>query len=244
MPNHTVSAMDRGALYELIASLYLQLPTTENVDHILNAFINAEDIFQDIDFSNILIEARQRKGKIDEEPSYIKELEQEYYDHFLVPIASSYIPPYESFIKGAIKLAPGEGRKNKGGWKYNRSTVEIDYNVSLAYNSVGFDPRNMNIIKELKHENKMDHLGFELAFISFLCNMEFQELCKEDQQLDVGNNVKNSAKWYNLQTQFLKEHLLNFVEIYNKISLEKAKPFYRSLAEILNSYINWDLKCR
>ncbi|MCQ4925660.1 molecular chaperone TorD family protein [Tissierella carlieri] len=244
MPNNNVSAMDRGGLYELIASLYLQLPTIENVEQVSNALTNAKDIFHDIDFSKLIVEVKQRKEKLTKEPDYIEELEQEYYDHFLVPIANSYIPPYESFIRGAIKLAPGEGRKNKGGWKYNRSTVLLDYNVNLAYDSVGFQPQNMNIIKELKHQNKMDHLGFELAFMAFLCNMESQELFNEEQESDSESNIKNSVKWYNLQTQFLKEHLLSFINTYYKISIEKSKPFYRSLSELLNNYIDWDLKNR
>lgn len=244
MPNHNVSAMDRWGLYELIASLYLQLPTIENVNQILDALINAEDIFRDIDFSKLLIEVRRRKEKVEENQDCIEELKQEYYDHFLVPIASSYIPPYESFIKGAIKLAPGEGRKNKGGWKYNRSAVLTDYNVKLAYDSVGFDPKNMNIMAELKHENKMDHLGFELAFMAFLCNAEYQTLFNEELGPNSESNTRISVKWYNLQTQFLKEHLLSFVDTYYRISMEKSTPFYRNLAEVLKDYINWDLKCR
>lgn len=241
MPDKKVSAMDRGALYELIASLYLQLPTVENVGQVLEAFTNAEEVFEDIDFSKLIYEARERKEKLAEDTEYIEELKQEYYDHFVVPITSSFIPPYESFIKGATKLPPGKGRKNKGGWQYNTSQNLIDYNVRLAYNSVGFNPENLNITAELPYGNKRDHLGLELAFMAYLCHMEHEAFLEE--QTEEGHERK-SLKWHKLQGQFLREHLLEFVETYTEIAMEKASPFYKALAEVLRDYVNWDLKDR
>lgn len=135
-------------------------------------------------------------------------------------------------MKGATKIPPGQGRKDKGGWKYNQYPGELSYNVKMAYKSVGFNPMDMNIIWKLKHEKKMDHIGFELAFMAFLCISESE--AKEE--------VK--CKWNRLQTQFLKKYLLEFVDIYWEISKEKAKPFYASLAEVLKDYINWDLRSR
>ncbi len=242
MSDKKVSAMDRGALYELIASLYLQLPTVENVDQVLEAFTKAEEVFEDIDFSKFIYEAKERKNKLAEDVEYIEDLKQEYYDHFVVPVTSSFIPPYESFIRGSIKLEPGEGRKNKGGWQYNKSQNLIDYNVRLAYDSVGFNPENLNITAELPYANKRDHLGFELAFMAYLCEQEYQAFLKEE--IEGEGQKRKSLKWYKLQTQFLKDHLLEFVETYAKISMEKAGPFYRALAQVLNDYINWDMKDR
>lgn len=232
MSKHNVSTMDRAGLYEVLASSYIQLPTIDNIEKIYTALKNAEEVFKDIDLSRLIIEAENRKKKIQGNPEKVRDLEQDYYDHFLVPITSYYIPPYESSLKGAIKVVHEQRRKNKGGWKYNQYSGGLSYNVQLAYESVGFNPNDMNIISELKHEKKMEHIGFELAFMAFLCISESE--AKEE----------IAYKWNRLQTQFLREHLLEFVNTYWEVSKEKAKPFYSCLAEVLKDYINWDLRSR
>lgn len=232
MSTYNISKIDKAGLYEVLASSYIQLPTTDNIKQVYIALKEAEEVFKEIDLSKLIIEAKDRMDKIKDDPEKIKDLEQDYYDHFLVPITSYYIPPYESSLKGAIKVAPGQGRKNKGGWRYNQYPGELGYNVKMAYESVGFDPKDLNIIQELKHEKKMEHLGFELAFMAYLSISEYE------------SEEEVAYKWNGLQTQFLKEHLLEFVNNYWEISKEKAKPFYKALSEVIKDYVNWDLGSR
>lgn len=84
--------------------------------------------------------------------------------------------------------------------------------------------------EELRGTKKVDHLGFELAFMAFLNEQEEES--------------EENINWYKLQTLFLNDHLLNFIQKYREISLDKSKGFYSNLSIVTESFIKWDLGLR
>ena len=229
MTEYLITSKERSGMYQLLASFYLQKPTCEKIKLEYEMLLNAKEIFADIDFDNLIEVVKERLEKMNENAEYIKELELEYYDHIFTQISPYYIPPYESSVIGARKSAK-ISKRNKGGWAYNKSPGATLYNVELAYKTVGFAPSKLNMGEELRGTVKADHLGLELAFMAFLNEQEGQS--------------EENINWYKLQTVFLKDHLLNFIQKYREISLEKSKGFYSNLSIATESFIKWDIDSR
>ena len=228
MTEYLITSKESSVMYQLLASFYLQTPTLERIKLEYDMLLYANEIFLDVNFDNLIEEAKERLQKINENADFIEQIKLEFYDHIFTQISSKYIPPYESSIIGARK-SQKVSRKNKGGWDYNKSSGATLYNVELAYKTVGFAPNKLNVSEELR-ATKSDHLGFELAFMAFLNEQEEES--------------KENINWYKLQTLFLKDHLKSFIQKYSEISLDKSKGFYSSLSVVTKDFINWDLCSR
>jgi len=229
MTEYLISSKERSVMYQLLASFFLQTPTASKIKLEYEMLLNAKEIFADVDFYNLIDEAKERIDKVNENADYIEEIKLQYYDHINIPISPYFIPPYESSIIGA-KRSKKVSRKNKGGWDYNKASGAIAFNVELAYKTVGFAPSKLNVSDELRGTKKIDHLGFELAFMAFL----------NEQEEESDENIN----WYKLQTLFLNDHLLKFIQKYREISLEKSKGFYSNLFSVAESFVRWDLGLR
>ena len=228
MTEYLITSKERSVMYQLLASFYLQTPTLEKIKLEYDMLLNAKEIFPEVNFDNLIEEAKERLQKINENADFIEQIKLEFYDHIFTQISGNYIPPYESSIIGA-KKSQKVSRKNKGGWDYNKSPGATLYNVELAYKTVGFAPNKLNVSEELRGI-KIDHLGFELAFMAF-----FNEQEEESEE---------NINWYKLQTHFLNDHLKNFVQKYSEISLDKSKGYYSNLSVATEDFINWDLSLR
>lgn len=229
MTEYLITSEERSVMYQLLASFYLQTPTSEKIKLEYEMLVDAKEIFTDVNFDDLIEEAKDRFERINENADYIKEIQLEYYDHIFTPISPYFIPPYESSIIGARKSKKAN-KKSKGGWDYNTSSGSILLNVELAYQTVGFAPSKLNVGEELKKTKKIDHLGFELAFMAFLNEQEEES--------------EENINWHRLQTLFLNDHLKNFIQKYKEISLEKSKRFYSNLSIVTESFIKWDLDSR
>ncbi len=225
MTKYLITSKERSVMYQLLASFYLQTPTLEKIKLEYDMLVNAKEIFPEVNFDNLIEETKERLEKLNDNADFIEQIKLEFYDHIFTQISSKYIPPYESSIIGA-KKSQRVSKKNKGGWDYNKTSGATLYNVELAYKTVGFAPNNLNVSEELRGI-KIDHLGFELAFMAFL----------NEQEEESDENIN----WYKLQTLFLKDHLNNFVQKYSEISLDKSKGFYSNLSVATRDFINWDL---
>ena len=225
MTEYLITSKERSVMYQLLASFYLQTPTLEKIKLEYDMLVNAKEIFPEVNFDNLIEETKERLEKLNDNADFIEQIKLEFYDHIFTQISSKYIPPYESSIIGA-KKSQRVSKKNKGGWDYNKTSGATLYNVELAYKTVGFAPNNLNVSEELRGI-KIDHLGFELAFMAFL----------NEQEEESDENIN----WYKLQTLFLKDHLKNFVQKYSEISWDKSKGFYSNLSVAVKHFINWDL---
>lgn len=239
MEKNQINSLERAALYEIFASLCLQIPTIDTVQGISSMLEEAGEKLPSIDFRPLIEESQKQSKLVDEDNKYIEVLKQQYYDHFFIPSTKHYIPPYESSVIGAeIK----EGKKNTK-WQYGSLWSNSTYHVSQCYDSVGFNPWDLNIEEGLKQSKIPDHIGFHLAFIAYLCHKE--AMCTE-LILEGKTNIDKVTviKWNKLQKQFLEEHLQKFISSYYKIAKEKFNPFYLGVINILNEYIKWDLAIR
>lgn len=230
-----ISAKDRGAIYEIFASLYLNTINKNNIDNILQALQQIESTVKNIELTELIKVLERTKTEIKAGRKSFEELEQDYYDHFLVPQRGNYIPAYESFIAEAREVEDVL-KKGKYKWKYNTSQDFIKYNLKAAYDSVGFNPLELSVVKQLSQQNKIDFLGFELAFMAYLN--------KSQAIAEARDQSSNSEKWFNLQSQFLKEHLSNFIGKYSRIANDKANLFYKNLSKVLSEFIENDIKGR
>lgn len=229
MMEYSITSKERSAMYQLLASFFLQLPTIEKIQLDHEMLLGASEIFEDVNLEDLVLEAEKRLQAVSEDEKNIGRIQQEFHDHLNVPISAYYVPPCESSLEGA-KKAERKSKKNKDGWLYNKSSGATRLNVELAYKAVGFDHTGLNVCQELVGTKKTDHLGFELAFMAFLNEGE------EDSQ---GN-----INWNKLQTRFLNDHLKGFSKKYREISLDKSNRFYQCVAEAVESLINWDLESR
>lgn len=241
MDKNQIQSLERRALYEIFASFYLQVPTVNTVQGIPSMLMEASKILPSIDFEPLIEEAQTRNKLVDEDHEYIKVLQQQYYDHFFIPSTKYYIPPYESAVLGA---AIKEGRKNTK-WKYGSLWSNSTYHVSQCYDSVGFNPWDLNIEEGLKQSKVPDHIGFQLAFMAYLSYKETicNELMLQDEAV-LEKEKANAQKWNRLGKQFLEEHLQKFVLSYYEIAKEKFNPFYLQVINIIKDYIKWDLASR
>lgn len=220
-----IKSSEKAALYEMFASFFLQIPNKTNIEELPSVLEEVSEILPMIDFKSLIEPIKE-----------LKDFKQDYYDHFFVPATKNYIPPYESaLVEADIK----EGSK-KTKWKYGSLWTKSTYHVSMCYESVGFNPFELEMEEGLKSSKVPDHIGFELAFMAYLSMKEaaYEEIALEDRTEE---DIENANRWNKLRKQFLQEHLQKFVSIYYKIAEGKFNPFYLQLLNILNSYIEWDL---
>lgn len=220
-----IKSSEKAILYEMFASLFLQIPTKAKIEGLPSIFEEMSEILPMIDFKPWEDSIKQ-----------LKDFKQEYYDHLFVPSTKNYIPPYESSVVDA-SIKSGDKKKK---WKYGSLWTKSTYHVSMCYESVGFNPFELEIEEGLKASKVPDHIGFELAFMAYLSMREasYEEIAPDDRTEE---DIENMNKWSKLQEQFLREHLQKFVYSYYEIAKEKFNPFYLQLLNILNSYIEWDL---
>lgn len=238
MDNIQINSFERSALYEIFASLYLQIPTIDTVQGIPSILEEASKILSSIDFEPLIEEAQERSKRVDGEDNTVKALQEEYYDHFFVPSTKHYIPPYESAV---VEATVKNGRKNIK-WKYGSLWTNSTYHVSQCYDSVGFNPWDLNIGEGLKQSKVPDHIGFQLAFMAYLCYKE--AICNEliiENETNTDKEKEAAKMWKKLQKQFLEEHLQKFVLSYYEIAKDKFNPFYLQVMNAVNRYIEWDL---
>jgi TorA maturation chaperone TorD len=229
MTDNMIRAGERSVMYQLLASFYLQTPSVEKIKLELELLQDAKEIFTEVDFYELIEEAKDRYEQVYVNLDAIDLIKQEHYDYLSVPISPNFVPPYESSIVGA-KKSKNTGKRNKGGWDYNKNSGVSTFNVELAYKTVGFNPSKLNISQDLKRTTRIDHIGFELAFMAFLNEGEEES--------------DENVNWYKLQTQFLNDHLMDFTGKYSEILSERSNGFYSNLSKMTASFIRWDLDTR
>lgn len=242
MLEHYENNTEIGALYEIFAFCYLQQPTMESVGHIPHLLKEAQKQFPEIELNKLTKEAEERQSLVENREEEIELLQQQYYDHFFIPSTKNYIPMFESSLRGAVKGDDRRKRRSAGGWKYSELWGKETNHVAGCYQTLGFDTFRLNLYEPLKNCKVPDHLGFELAFMSYLYQQEslLSPEEKEEALKDPTSLRKKKDRWRRLQLQFLEEHLKPFVVKYNTIAKEKVDPYYQGLAQSIESLVNWD----
>lgn len=141
---------------------------------------------------------------------------QDYYDMFFVPQSGAYVPLFESAVVN--------GQLTKTGFQFGLLQDRQGAEVNKIYQLFRFNPHELQIYSPLKFNPFSDHLGFELAFMSFLAYQE--------QLLDDGANLE-LRKW---QSYFIKEHLGPFSSQL-QTALTGKPPFYEALIQLVEQFM-------
>lgn len=178
----------RAGAYEFLAGIFLKKPSPEILSE-LNAWAQTSG---DSQIQSLLT-------KILKKDPCLENLEQEYYDLFFVPVSGRFVPPFESAITGALRE---EGKTTKFGSFWGTETVEIAH----LYERTGFQPNQLVIFGPLRELNLLDHLGFELSFMAYLCRLQ-------EEQENLGLAISGLQQ---LQKSVLTQHLNRCLPLFVK----------------------------
>jgi putative dimethyl sulfoxide reductase chaperone len=212
------NALDRAKVYEFLAGIFLKEPNSEVFDLLKNWVTSMEE---DTELSALL-------KRIKEKDPTLESLRQEYYDLFFVPVSGRYVPPFEAAIRGALRE---EGMKTKFGSFWGNETLQI----SQTYEQLGFRPEKLDVFEPLKQMNMPDHIGFELSFMAYLCQVE-ENFIKNNQSAESVRNLESTLlnKHLNRWLPLLIEDLKNveftgfysyFVELARDLCEEEERIF-------------------
>jgi TorA maturation chaperone TorD len=220
--NIGIKAEERAAVYEMLASCYLLLPTKDQILKLPELLKEAANIIPEVDFGELISEAETRYNNILESNEYIQVYTQEFYDHFLVTTTQHFIPAYESVIRKEATTSPNN--KNGKKQKYNSLWRHETHHVLACYNSVSFNPSGLNLYHVIKEKNVPDYFGLELAFMAYLCASEHR-------------SANTQPTWRNLQIEFLTDHLYHFTLDFDALAQMKANPYYKALAKATKNFV-------
>lgn len=202
------SVLERARAYEFLAGIFLKEPATEIIK-ILKEWVEAVDAAERDELLEII-------NTIQAQDPELKDLTQEFYDLFFVPVSGRFVPPFESPIRGAERQ---EGKKIKYGshWGLQAHRL-IDH-----YERMGFKSETLNIFEPLKQTKIPDHLGLELSFLAYLYRLEDVAL-QADQE---------TTGLHQLQHRILTDHLLGWLPQFTE-DLEKveATGYYSYFAHL------------
>lgn len=209
----------RRNFYKFLASVYLEAPSHEFINAILDpSFL--QGLIETFGNSNseYLLNFSNSRGTAAPCP-YYEAVKQDYMDLFRVPL-SKYVTPYESVYRDKRIVAGKEvGRLLMG-----ESTLA----VKKIYNKAGLE-----ISKDFAE--LPDHLGTELYFLYHLCEMEKNAWEREEKE--------EALRLLGIERDFLNDHLSKWISDVCDDIIEKAETdFYKGIATITNAFIFEDLK--
>jgi TorA maturation chaperone TorD len=215
----------RAIMYRFLAAVYLIPPNEDFMRHMvardflaeLTAFLGQEAV---ADLKQFAATADLDKA--------IALLKQEYMDLFAVP-TGRYVIPFEDVYLGRTP----EGKQERGPLMGQRAIA-----VRKMYRQAG--AQMDQACKELP-----THIGVELSFMSFLCEMEAAKLGDEkgaalpDQEK---RETADSTCYRELQIRFLRKHLNAwFPQLNQSIQANAKTQFYRGLASITAAFLVRDM---
>jgi TorA maturation chaperone TorD len=148
------------------------------------------------------------------EDALVEDLAVEYARLFLGP--DKHISPHESV----------HHERNDGDWGtlWGRSTVEVKTFIEtsgLKYNE--------------KYSGLPDHISVELEFM--------QEAARNESQAWKEKKNEEAVYCLKMEKKFIEEHLLTWVPVFcDKIIADAEMPFYREMAELTKSFIEFEKK--
>jgi TorA maturation chaperone TorD len=212
----------RADMYRFLTTVFLEPPTPDLVASICDALI-LDDLASV--FGEAAISALRRYAEFPDMD--VAELRQEYMDIFSVP-TGRYVMPFEDVYLGM---------KEDGGQERGPLLGEQAIAVQQIYRITGAEMH--------KTRNELpNHVGIELAFMSFLCEREAALDAEVDDQprpSGAQSDLAALAVYRQLQRQFLKRHLLNwFPKLSRAIQANSRTLFYQGLGQLTEVFIAWD----
>lgn len=197
--------VSRAEIYSFFAAIFIQEPSLQTLAKQLQL---------------LQLEA---KYPLADGSALVETIRQEYFDCFYVPMSSSYTPPFESALSdysSTKKFGPLAGPANQS--------------VHSFYVATGFNPSELVVFAPLKEFAFPDHIGFELAFMAYLC-------LQEEAAYERGQQSEAQA-WSVWQKGFLSEHLSRFLPQLTEALAERQLGFYAEAAKCASAWVQADLE--
>lgn len=203
----------RASVYELLGSCFLQEPNGEII-RVMEMLLSQVEGASQMDESSM--------KEIMDTPETLR---QTYYDRFFVPFSGKYVPPIESAIRGGDPTNPKQA--------FGPLDVGASLRLRSWYEAVGFNPYDLTMYEPLRGLQFMDHIGFELAFMAYLCYAEDASWKLKDED--------KAGQWRKLQLQFLSEHLSKWCDRYAEELRQRGSDIYSKVTHICAQWIASDL---
>jgi TorA maturation chaperone TorD len=215
----------RGDMYRFLASVYLQPPPLEVVQHITDeTFL---DELAGLFGNDVVAELKAYATAIDPEEE-VALLKQEYMDLFAVPMGR-YVTPFEDVYRGIRQ----DGSQERGPLLGERAIA-----AKILYRAAG--ARVDQECKELPN-----HIGVELAFMEHLCKSEAAAIDRDEREESPEgeqDEAEQAGIYRQYQMKFLAEHLNEwFPQLSRAIQDKSSSQFYRGLAQLTEKFIAMDL---
>ncbi|SEA39372.1 chaperone TorD involved in molybdoenzyme TorA maturation [Desulfuromusa kysingii] len=214
---NTLSADDiaevesRQKIYGLLASVFLQKPTLESLTQQQEAL-------------GFLL-----KGQVDWAAllSDIGAVEQSYFDCFFVPKSGQYVPPYES----ALRTYTEDGKP------FDKLNGPATNHIAQCWKETGFTLDHLSIYEPLRQSCMPDHVGLELAFMTFLCGAEKNAL----QSKVIEGPELVASQWQKYQVGFIKDHLRTACGNFARALHNIAPGYYANIAAAATAWVEADV---
>lgn len=207
---NVIDTESRQKIYGLLASVFLQNPTKERLTQQKEAlhFLLKEKI----DWDALL--------------SDIESVDQAFYDCFFVPTSGRYVPPYESAL-----LSYTEEQK-----KFGKLNGPSAFHISNCWKETGFSIDSVAIFEPLRQSFMPDHVGLQLAFMTFLCGAELNSIMTKSSE----DAFVSATKWQQYQLGFLKDHLFKVINTFAQAFEEIAPGYYAAIASLAAAWVETD----
>ncbi len=217
-------AKARENMYRFLSTVYLLAPS----ENFLRYIVSKESLEElSVLFGgNAVAGLREFAATvdIDRDLSFIK---QEYLDLFAVP-TGHYVTPFEDVYRGKM----GKDQKTRG-----PLLGECAIAVKKLYRSSGAEIERT--CKELP-----THIGVELLFMGFLCDMEAEAIANHEVEVsydEAKREVTDFLRYREIEIKFLQEHLNEwFPQLSKSIQANSRSQLYRSLAIITEKFLGQD----
>lgn len=182
---------DAAAIYALFASVLVNVPDDEVRTRLAQLLAAGADEAQPVD---------ELAGEHAAESA--GDLEQRFYDRFVIGVSPLYLPAIESCILDARE--DERGRLEPGHMDGPRMTE-----VLACYRTYGFDHRALEGFQPLVGALRPDHLAAELAFMAHLRRVQ-----------EMGGEKGAAAGRF--ADEFLKRHLLSWVPVLGQLAHQRG----------------------
>ena len=164
-------------------------------------------------FSDLGVEGMEAFLQSSEE-KLIEDLAVEYARLFLGP--GTHISPHESV----------HHQREDGDWGTLWGAATVDVKKFIEATGLEYEP---------DYKGMPDHISVEFEFMAALAQREAQAWAEDDK--------KGARRYLDVQQTFIKDHLVQWIpDFCEKVSQQAELPFYRAVAELTQSFIEFEKK--
>ncbi len=217
-------AKARANMYRFLSNVYLLPPSEDFLRYIVSKqFLEELSVLFG---GNAVAVLREFAATVDIDKD-LSPLKQEFLDLFAVP-TGRYVTPFEDVYRGKM----GKDQQTRG-----PLLGEYAITVKKLYRSSGAEMEKT--CKELP-----THIGVELSFMGFLCEMEAEAIANQEGETSYDQTNREATdplRYRELEIKFLQEHLNKwFPQLSKSIQTNSRGQLYSSLAIITEKFLDQD----